>query len=276
MTKSNDSLELGVSRKIYYSIMEAIDWLSGCRGALFPPRRLRVRVSGANNFKTVGEEFLKYFIELGGLKPTERVLDIGCGIGRMAVPLTRYLDKKGSYEGFDVLAEGIRWDTRNITPKFPNFYFQFVDLYNKSYNPNGKLRSNEFTFPYENDSFDFIFLISVFTHMLPEDVENYLSEISRVIKTGGKCLIAFFLLNPESKKLIEAKSTPMDFRYKRDGYRVVDESKPETAIAYDENLVRMLYKKRGLSVIEPIRYGSWSGRKDYLSFQDIVIAIKNR
>ena len=273
MSKSKDSLELDFSRKIYYSIMEAIDRLSGSRDDLLPPRRLRVRAGGAKNFKTVGEEFLNYFIELGGLKPNEKVLDVGCGIGRIAVALTRYLDNRGSYEGFDVLAEGIRWSTRNITPKFPNFHFQFVDTYNKRYNPKGKFRANQFTFPYENDSFDFIFLNSVFTHMLPVDMENYLSEIFRVLKTGGRCLITFFLLNYESKKLIESRAAQLDFRYEKDGYQIVDENNPEKAIAYDENLVKTFYNKCGLSVVEPIRYGSWSGRKDHLSFQDIIIAI---
>jgi SAM-dependent methyltransferase len=274
MTNTKDSLESSFSRKIYYSVMESIDWILGRQNPLLPPRRLRVRVGNWKDFKTIGEEFLKYFIELGGLKPTESVLDVGCGIGRMAIPLTRYLDKKGNYEGFDVLAEGIRWATTHITPKFPNFHFQHFDLYNQRYNPNGKLRSNEFVFPYENDSFDFVFLISIFTHMLPEDLENYLSEISRVLKTDGRCLITFFLLNSVSKKLIEANLSHSDFRYKKDCYRIVDKNHPERAIAYDENFVRMLYKKHSLTLVEPIHYGSWSGRTDHLSFQDIIIANK--
>ena len=253
--------------------MESIDWLSGRRGPMFPPRRLRVRVGESDSFNTVGEEFLKYFKELGGLKPNESVLDVGCGIGRMAVALTRYLDK-GSYEGFDILSEGIGWATRNITPKFPNFHFQHVDIYNKSYNPNGNFEAREFSFPYKNDYFDFVLLTSVFTHMLPKDLENYISEISRVMKTGGRCLITFFLLNSESRNLIEAKSSHLDFQYELEGCRIVDESEPERAIAYDEKRIRMLYKKHRLTIVEPIHYGLWSGKKDHLSFQDIMIAEK--
>jgi len=254
--------------------MESIDGLLGRRGALFPPRRLRVRVGEADSFNTVGKEFLKYFIELGELKPNAVILDVGCGIGRMAVALTKYLDKQGSYEGFDILSEGIAWASKNIAPKFPNFHFQHVDIYNKLYNPNGKFKAKEFSFPYSNDSFDFVFLTSVFTHILPEDMENYLSEIYRVMKRGGKCLITFFLLNLESRNLIEAKLSHFDFRYELEGCLVVNESKPEIAIAYDEKRVRTLYTKYGLSIIEPIHYGSWSKRDNYLSFQDIVIAKK--
>ena len=52
---------------------------------------------------------LKQFIDLGGLKPEHRVLDIGSGIGRVAIPLTEYLNEKGSYEGFDVVELGVNW-----------------------------------------------------------------------------------------------------------------------------------------------------------------------
>ena len=45
-------------------------------------------------------------------RPGERVLDVGCGIGRMARPLAGYLTGDGSYDGFDVNREGIRWCTR--------------------------------------------------------------------------------------------------------------------------------------------------------------------
>jgi len=47
------------------------------------------------DFTAIGLEFLRHFIGIGGLEPNERVLDVGCGIGRMAIPLTRYLGAEG-------------------------------------------------------------------------------------------------------------------------------------------------------------------------------------
>ena len=73
-------------------------------------------VGSRRNYRKTGEEFLRYFVELGDLTPKGRILDVGCGIGRMAVPLTKYLDQEGSYEGFDIVEKGIRWCKKNVSP----------------------------------------------------------------------------------------------------------------------------------------------------------------
>jgi ubiquinone/menaquinone biosynthesis C-methylase UbiE len=274
----DDSTLKRIARKLYYLAIDTKERLLGQRDQFIPPKKIRafIGINGKKDFKIVGEEFFKYFVELGRLKPYERVLDVGCGVGRMTVPLTQYLNEKGSYEGFDIWAGGINWATKNITPKFPNFHFRFVDVQNKRYNPKGKLRATEFKFPYQNESFNFVFLTSVFTHMLPKDLENYLSEIARVMKTSGRCLITFFLLDGESTRLVKAKESTMDFKYEiAEGIRTINDKQPENAVAYGENIVRILYEKYGLIIEEPIRYGCWSGRKKCLSYQDIVIAHKH-
>lgn len=98
----------------------------------------------------------------------------------MAAPLAAYLSKEGSYEGLDIVVQAVRWCSENITPRYPNFRFVHADIYNKSYNPEGKITAHQYAFPYGEASFDFVFLTSVFTHMLPADVENYLHQVSRV------------------------------------------------------------------------------------------------
>ncbi|MCX5858664.1 MAG: class I SAM-dependent methyltransferase [Proteobacteria bacterium] len=230
---------------------------------------------GSGDFRKVGEEFCRYFFELGGLKPNERVLEVGCGIGRMAVALTGYLQERGSYAGFDIVAEGIKWCGEKITPRYPNFRFQLADIYNKNYNPQGKIKASEYKFPYPDKSFDFIILTSVFTHMLPQDMENYFSELARVLAKGGRSLVTFFLLNNESKKLIDEKMSARDFKNHGEGYRTENTNTPESAIAYEESIVKGLLEKYGLNLVIPIHYGSWCGRKNFLSYQDIIIARKN-
>ena len=261
-----------IMKKLYYFLTDTIDLLLGRRDNLTPPKGMIF--IGDGDFKKIGEEFLRYFIELGGLKPNERVLDIGCGIGRMAVPLTKYLHKRSSYEGFDIVPVGINWCRKKISFKYPNFHFQLADVFNKTYNPKGKYKASEYKSPYENVSFDFVFLTSVFTHMLPQDMENYFYEITRVLKINGRCLITFFLLNKESLQLINTGKSTLDFKYKFGKYRTIDTNTPEDAVCYDEAFVLALYEKYGLKIKRPIYYGSWCGRSNFLSYQDIIIASK--
>ena len=230
---------------------------------------------GIGDFERVGKEFRRYFIELGALKSCERILDVGCGIGRMAIPLTEYLSSEGRYEGFDIVREGIEWCTGRITPRFGNFRFQHSDVFNKHYNPGGKIAAADYRFPFDDASFDFAFLTSVFTHMFPRDLENYLSELARVLKPGGRCLITLFLLNEESRTAISAGRSELDFRHEVPGGCLTSSPKdPEAAIAYDERTMFDLFERFGLKVGQPVHYGSWCGREEHLSFQDIVVATK--
>ena len=243
------------------------------RGALLPPRHL-IDLVGGGDFTVIGDEFIEYIMTLGGVKPHHRVLDVGSGCGRMAVPLMSRISDEGGYWGFDILDEGVRWCERNITTKHPNFHFFVSDIYNKIYNPKGKYRAQEFRFPYENDFFDFVFLTSVFTHMIPPDMNHYLSEITRVLKPGARCLITFYLLNTESRNHMKRGKSTFHFSYKLNNCWAVREDIPEAAIAFDEDYIRGCFKTQGLGIIEPIHFGSWSGREEFLSSQDIVIASK--
>lgn len=250
-----------------------IELLSGQRDRLTPPSRM-VEAVGEGNFKKVGQTFLRHFINLCDLKPNEKVLDVGSGSGRMAVPLTRYLSSEGSYEGFDITPELVKWCQKNITPKYPNFHFQLADIYNKMYNPQGKYKASSYKFPYAGETFDFVFLTSVFTHLLRPDMENYLSEISRILKSGGRCFITFFLLNEESLQLIEAKKISWKFEFNFGEYRIENEDIPEAVVAYDETFIKQLYSKYNLEITPPVRYGSWCERPQSFDYQDIVVASK--
>jgi len=232
------------------------------------------RSIGGGDFERVGSKYLERFVELGGLEPDQRVLDVGCGVGRMAVPLTSYLSERGTYRGFDVVERSIRWCDRRITSQHGNFRFDHVDVFNEHYNPGGKLRANDFDFPYPDGSFDFTFLISVFTHLLPADMKNYLSEVARVLAPGGRCFITYTLLNDEALSLIETGQSHLPLVHEMDGYRTTEPDEPETSVAFHESDVRALYIEHGLEIIEPIRYGSWSGRKSD-SHQDVVVAAKS-
>jgi len=227
-------------------LADTFDTLLRRKDALTPPRKLRSMVCGpdAKLYRSLGECYFLCSRALCALETKEDVLDVGCGCGKQAVPLARYLSKDSTYEGFDIVGPSIEWCRKNITPKYPNFHFQLADVYNKAYNPNGKHRASEHRFPYPNEFFDFAFATSVFTHMLPEDMEHYMSEIARLLKSGGRCFISYFLLNEESLRLINAKTCSWDFKYDFGKYRALDQATPESGVSYDEEFILGLSKIR--------------------------------
>jgi SAM-dependent methyltransferase len=226
---------------------------------------------GEGDFDEVGREFLAHFRDLAGLEPTDRVLDIGCGLGRMAAPLTTYLTY-GSYHGFDIVRPTIESCRRRFAA-FPDFQFDHVDVYNGKYNPKGRVSPSEFRFPYADAAFDFAFAASVFTHMLPEDVERYLGEAARVLRPGGRLLATWFVMTPEAAGRVAERESDIDFPVREDEDDVwkADPREAEAAVAFAPAVLRGLYERSGLEVEDPIRYGCWSGAEG-VSYQDLVVA----
>jgi SAM-dependent methyltransferase len=243
-----------------------------------PPQDIFV---AREDYAAVARRLFDALVEVGGVRAGERVLDVGCGTGRVAVPLVEHLGPEGSYEGFDRDPTRIAWCNAEIAPLHPRFRFQVVEAFN-SPRQKGSVPAGEVTFPYEDAEFDLVFLFSVFTHMLPDGVERYLSEIGRVLKPGGRALITWFLLNEESLRLLDEQrdtrrnnaSNAQESRLIHDMgvYRVANRAAPEAVVAYEESFARERYARSGLAVEEPIRYGSWIGREGTLLNQDVVLA----
>lgn len=233
-----------------------------------PPESVFV---GDGDFLGTGFRFLRIFKEVGGLTPEHKVLEVGCGIGRMAIPLTQYLSQDGSYDGFDIVPDGISWCKQHIATAHPNFRFQLINLYNSVYNPQGRIQPHELAFPYAEGSFDFVFLTSVFTHMLPDDVGHYLREIRRVLRQNGRCLMTCFVLNGDSASHIERRLSSQIPCKRYAGHAVGDPERPEAVVFYDEVFLFDLIAQSGLRVFEQVRYGTWCGRPDGYDYQDILV-----
>lgn len=268
---------LRAARHLALLALSPLDYVSrllNCKQDL-PPLHLRRYVGPLESFESSGAEFMGHLRVLAELRPDERVFDIGCGCGQMALQLEKYLDGNGSYVGVDIHRPSISWCQRNIGRRRSNFQFAHIDVRNLAYNPTGTHRAETYQFPFDGRSFDLILLKSVFTHMRPPEVSNYLSEVSRLLKTNGRCLATFFLLNEEQARLAAEGANDVAFKYGEGVWRYRLEQSPESAVAYDEHYVMQLLEENGLALRKPIYYGQWAGRKDGLSYQDILLLEKS-
>ncbi len=234
-----------------------------------PPEE--IRWVGRGDFEANGERVFRQLVGFGGLEPHHRVLDAGCGVGRVARPLTGYLT--GVYEGFDIQPAAIEWCQENITPRYPNFRFTLADVRNGRYNPDGGVVASEYRFPYDEDTFDFVFLASVFTHLMPADMRNYVREAARVLRPGGRLWATYFLINDESEALMPKGHGRLVFdRRIEQGSRTARPGCPEKAVAYVEGRVRALWAESAMNLIG-IRYGDWC-RPEADYHQDVLVAVK--
>jgi ubiquinone/menaquinone biosynthesis C-methylase UbiE len=236
---------------------------------LVPPERLVAENAiGAGDFVAIGEGIIQGLIERKMFKPDAKILDIGCGLGRLARPLVGFL-KGGEYFGLDINRSSIDWCQSNYQPH-PNFHFEWIDAFSKSYNPASKVAAAQYEFPFADDTFDFVMLTSVFTHMLLADVDNYLAQIARVMKLDGRCYATYFLLDRRQEKLFKSASQYFPIA----GGFITDKEFPEKVVFLCEDRVRALHGIHGL-VIKSLGYGSWSG-KSSLGYQDEIVAVKSR
>lgn len=253
-----------LGRKIYFFPIDLYEGITGKRSKN-APKKGDIYV-GSSDFIAHGIRQAKVLQKYIDLKSTDRVLDVGCGIGRTAVSLTDVL-KNGTYDGFDAVEKGIAWCNKHIHARHPHFRFKFTPIHNDLYN-SFSMKAEDFTFPYEDSSFDKAFLFSVFTHMQIVEIRRYLNEICRVLNSEGLCLATFFLYD-DSKN----EGGSMHFPHIYDGYKLMDDKVTAANIAVSIPLLQEMAKDAGLQV-QKIKGGYWRSnvaKEDADEFQDIVV-----
>lgn len=266
-------------RTVAFGPIDAFEGLTGRRPEMVPPRRLRF-VGHRGDFLAGGRAWRRHLVEKAGLGPDDDVLDIGCGVGRVAIALTDLLSDEGSYEGFDVVPIGVSWCQGQITPRYPNFRFRAVDVHSRQYNPLGGDPASQFAFPYEDGSFDVAFAASVFTHMRPDSVVRYLEEARRVLRPGGRLLATFFLVDDGVLARLGQGGGDFTLEHKladESGreYRSSDPAVPEYNVGLAVDDVLGYYEGAGLELVGDVRRGWWSGaasREPGVDYQDMIVA----
>jgi SAM-dependent methyltransferase len=164
-------------RWLLFRHVDAKDRANGAAANL-PPAELRYRVSSspdAQNFIAIGKKCandIQSAVRNAGydLRKFERILDFGCGCGRTLVHL-KDLAPDAQFDGTDIDEGAIKWCEQNL--RFATF----------------SIGNASPPTDYAPDNFDFIYAISVFTH-LDEDYQfRWLEELRRIATPGGVLLL---------------------------------------------------------------------------------------
>jgi len=239
-------------------LLDPIDYaVRATRGLTQLPRySIRVRSNGVRR-QFGGQDFARYGRLLAslletyaGLTDRSRVLEIGCGCGRVAIGLAPIL-ADGGYTGVDIEPVALRAAQANSLLRRKGFHFHQLTVHNSEYNPGGDRPAESYVFPFADGDFDVIFLISVFTHMLPAAVGNYVGEISRLLAPGGAVVLSTFLMDHGRE------GTGFDFMHQGQGFWSVNAELPEKAVGYHLEFFDSAGARHGLSRRGPPLLGGW-------------------
>lgn len=232
------------------------------KGYEIPVELMLLTGGGPKDFDAVSQWHFSNICKWIGIRPDHTVLEIGCGIGRDAIPLSEYL-ADGRYIGVDIIQRSIEWCSANISSRHPNFSFLHFDVKDQLHNPSGIINTTDIQIPLEDQSIDRIFLFSVFTHMMQLGIEHYLRQFRRLLKPDGLVYATTFIYNEEILKAARKTNlTPWNLRFEYEinaNCRINDVNFPLGAVAYTRDIWNTMVSKCGFRLKREPLTGAWSG-----------------
>jgi SAM-dependent methyltransferase len=208
---------------------------------------------GGGDFYATGEAFFALFREAVDLQPDAAVLDIGCGAGRVAVPVCAFLGPDGRYAGFDIAPRALAFARAHVRGACA-MDFVHADLASTEYSRRGAPASG-YKFPCADGSVDAALATSLFSHILPDVAAHYLAEAGRVLKPGGRLMLTAFLVSPDDRK--DLRSARLVLQPFGEAAFAADPRHPERAIGFDEAAFRGWAEAAGLTLRAAIHRGDW-------------------
>jgi SAM-dependent methyltransferase len=171
----------------------------------FPPVDIMESVSGLTREQDFASHGADFFLSLSAASPkplTEyhHLLDFGCGCGRLARLFKGHPHK---VSGCDIDRRQVKWVQENLS------------------HVEARLSSVQPPLPYDDDTFDGVISISIFSHLNEASQDQFLSELHRVTQAGGylfltvhgKIALERSVLEREVKEMISVDETLLKKAY---------------------------------------------------------------
>jgi SAM-dependent methyltransferase len=163
-----------------------------------------------------------------------RVLDLGCGCGRLTRWFLGQKPRPEMYLGLDLNREMIDWCNANL--RAPGFSYVHQDVSNPGLNPGGTLRLA--SIPFEGP-FTLVLAVSFFTHLLEDQASFYLDEIARVLAEDGLVHSTWFLFDKRGFPMMQEFQNAL----------FVNSTDPTNAVIYDRSWLLAQLAERRLCVV---------------------------
>jgi cyclopropane fatty-acyl-phospholipid synthase-like methyltransferase len=240
---------------------------------------------GGSDPESVGDACVRILDRYLTINASSRLLDFGCGVGRVLLSVLKHKPNVGRITGFDIMPQVISFCDTHIANEFPQARFELIDGSNDHYDQfiaaaginaakSKTLLQSEYA-----SQFTGAYAFSVFTHVETVDFRALLSLLSNLLEPGGELLLTAFLLTPYSRSAIEQRTTSYPFgesAYEAQGNIFIGNSTDRLGfIAFDLALVEQMVFDAGL-VITHVEHGSWTGAAFSGSLQDVIVCRRPR
>ncbi|OED43998.1 hypothetical protein AB833_02625 [Chromatiales bacterium (ex Bugula neritina AB1)] len=226
-----------------------------------PPNHLRVRVGVGNKLFNNHAHCLlsgfNFWIDLfsnGRCALDSSIVELGCGYGRKAAHLKNYSiqgdEFTGSYLGIDVDDELLEY-AKNAFTDGSKFTFQKSPHSSRTYGSRDMADLVEGVtcrIECHDDSQDLVYSTSLFTHLLEEELKNYVEESYRVLKPGAVMQMNVFVY--EFLHRSGNLGSRFKFKHRKGNAYIESLDFPEAAVAYSSIFLESLCAEIGFSDVE--------------------------
>jgi len=213
-----------------------------------------------------------------------KIIDFGCGHGKLAPISVFFTHPNGEYLGIDIQESYINYCRRKYA-QLPRVKFHISKDYNPLYSPEQKSavaasKSYGEDWPVTVSSIDVVIAVSVFTHLQEADAFGYVNKIYTILKPNALAMLTchiveeprrqpgfIFNYNPFLTSLFKF-ATPLP---NSNNWFTSNPALPESGIAI--NMTGLNGLIQGKFKIELIMRGSATGGKDPFP-QDVVVLKK--
>ena len=213
-----------------------------------------------------------------------KIVDFGCGHGKLAPVSVFFTHPEGEYLGIDIQESYINYCRRKYV-QLPRVKFHVSKDYNPLYSPQQQSavagsKSYGEDWPVTAESMDVVIAISVFTHLREADAFGYINKIHDILKPGALAILTchiveeprkepgfIFKYNPFLVSLFKFPTAlPTSYNWFTNNPAL-----PESGIAM--NMAGLNSLIQGRFKVERIMRGSATGGNDPLP-QDVVVLRK--
>lgn len=229
-----------------------------------------------------------FLVETASLGPKSLTLDFGCGFGTLASAFASGSSQFGDYIGIDSNCKAIAF-CKDAYSGHKEFRFGCLERSaSTNYVTNWGIRSakqnflkRKMTAPSKEElgqlvgarQLDCQFSLSVFTHMWPDDSTEALRVFTSFSNQATRFVNSWLILDTFAAERVREGKADRVLPISVGGIQTYSQLNPLLCTAYPIGLLEEVYSNAGHRILD-ILYGSWAGRDNGVTYQDLVISEK--